>query len=112
VPASLAARWSIAAIFNEALTYEFTHMLAAAYITAGFLVAGVFAVAFLHGEVGPLPPPGLGDPVHSGGDRRALADDDRRHVARDMFQEMRVKFAAIETVWTTGPDRPETSWGD
>jgi cytochrome bd-type quinol oxidase subunit 1 len=32
-------------------------------------------------------------------------------VARDMFQEMRVKFAAIETVWTTGPDRPETSWG-
>src|SRR4029450_2973051 len=34
----------IAAIFNPAVRYEFPHMLASAYMTAGFLVAGGSAV--------------------------------------------------------------------
>src|SRR5947199_292744 len=42
----------IAAIFNNAVWYEFPHMLAAAYMTAGFLIAGVFAVAHLRGNWG------------------------------------------------------------
>ena len=42
----------IAAIFNQAWLYEFPHMLAAAYMTAGFLIAGVFAVAQLRGNWG------------------------------------------------------------
>jgi hypothetical protein len=151
VPASLAARWSIAAIFNEALIYEFTHMLAA-YITAG-LVAGVFAVpsygtllnAVWDRRCPSQNEPGRGPSDSAGRDRAPTAPPDstnyryagkwdRYHrlglailftavaivaplqmmigdtVARDMFQEMRVKFAAIETVWTTGPDKPETSW--
>jgi cytochrome d ubiquinol oxidase subunit I len=40
----------LAAIFNPATFYEFLHILAAAYMTAGFLVAGVFAMAKLQGH--------------------------------------------------------------
>jgi cytochrome d ubiquinol oxidase subunit I len=32
-------------------------------------------------------------------------------VARTVFQEMPIKFAAIEIVWTTGPDQPEIILG-
>jgi cytochrome bd ubiquinol oxidase subunit I len=101
----------IAAIFNQALAYEFPHMLAAAYMTAGFLVAGVYAMARLRGNwhryhrLGfaiPFTVAAIVAPV------QMLIGDT---VARTVFQQMPVKFAAIEIVWTTGPDQPEILLG-
>jgi cytochrome bd ubiquinol oxidase subunit I len=39
-----------AALFNDHLWYEFTHMYLAGYMVAGFLVAGVYAWAWLKGR--------------------------------------------------------------
>jgi cytochrome bd ubiquinol oxidase subunit I len=39
-----------AALFNDHLWYEFTHMYLAGYMVAGFLVAGVYARSWLHGR--------------------------------------------------------------
>jgi cytochrome d ubiquinol oxidase subunit I len=39
-----------AALFNDHLWYEFTHMYLAGYMIAGFLVAGVYAAAWLKGR--------------------------------------------------------------
>jgi cytochrome bd ubiquinol oxidase subunit I len=39
-----------AALFNDHLWYEFTHMYLAGYMVAGFLVAGVYASAWLKGR--------------------------------------------------------------
>jgi len=38
------------ALFNDHLWYEFTHMYLAGYMVAGFLVAGVYAAAWLKGR--------------------------------------------------------------
>ena len=40
----------LAAIFNAATKYEVPHMLLAAYMVAGFVVASVYAVAMLEGR--------------------------------------------------------------
>ena len=53
-------------------------MLLAAYMVAGFIVAGVYAVGLLRGPAGPAPPAGAGDPVHRRRDRHAGADLRRR----------------------------------
>jgi cytochrome d ubiquinol oxidase subunit I len=101
----------IAAIFNQAVAYEFPHMLAAAYMTAGFLVASVYALARLRGHWGryerlgfaiPFTPAALVAPL------QMLIGD---FVARSVFQQMPIKFAAIELVWTTGPNKPEIILG-
>ena len=41
---------AMAALFTPALTYEFWHFLLAIYITAGFVIASVYAVAWLRGR--------------------------------------------------------------
>src|SRR4029079_5347490 len=40
--------WAV--IFNNAMPYETVHMLVAAYLVGGFLVASVYAVAYLKGR--------------------------------------------------------------
>src|SRR3954463_12035848 len=39
-----------AAIFNDMLPYEFAHMILAAYLTAGFVVASIYVVGWLRGR--------------------------------------------------------------
>jgi len=101
----------IAAIFNPALAYEFPHMLAAAYMTAGFLVAGVFAMARLHGNWDRYHRLGFAIPFTVAAIVAPLQMMIGDTVARTVFQQMPVKFAAIEIVWTTGPDKPEIILG-
>ena len=38
------------AIFNRALSYEVPHMILAAYMVTGFLIASVYAVGMLKGQ--------------------------------------------------------------
>ena len=50
-------------IFNPAVPYEVPHMILAAYLVTGFLVASVYAVGMLRGPARPLPPPRPADPA-------------------------------------------------
>ena len=81
---------------------QYWHFIAAAYMTAGFLVAGVYAVGWLRGRrdryhrlgfLVPFTVAAIVTPI-----QLALGDG----LARSVFQEQPVKFAAIEIVWTTG----------
>jgi cytochrome bd ubiquinol oxidase subunit I len=101
----------IAAIFNSAVKYEFPHMLAACYMTAGFLVAGVFAMARLRGNWDRYHRLGFAIPFTLAAIVAPLQMMIGDTVARTVYQEMPIKFAAIEIVWTSGPDQPEIILG-
>jgi cytochrome d ubiquinol oxidase subunit I len=101
--------WAV--IFNDAMPLMAAHMVVAAYVVGGFLVASVYAFAMLRGRrdryhrvafiiaftVGAVAIPiqmGVGDSL-----------------ARWVFENQPVKFAAIELVPQTGSDVPETLFG-
>jgi cytochrome d ubiquinol oxidase subunit I len=94
-------------IFNGATPYEVPHMILAAYMVAGFMVASVYAVGMLRGRrdryhrLGfaiPFTIAAIATPIQLGvGDTaaRAIADDQP------------AKFAAMEYVTETGPNQTE-----
>ena len=94
-------------IFNRATTYEVPHMILAAYMVAGFLVASVYAVGMLRGRrdryhrVGlmiPLAVACLATPV------QIFVGD---VAARGIAEHQPAKFAAMEYVTETGPNQDE-----
>jgi cytochrome d ubiquinol oxidase subunit I len=98
-------------IFNEAMPYEAAHMLVAAYLVGGFLVASVYAVSMLRGRrdryhrlgfIIPFTVAAIATPM-----QMAVGDT----LARWVYSEEPVKFAAIELVPTTSSDVPETLLG-
>ncbi|HVI38824.1 MAG TPA: cytochrome ubiquinol oxidase subunit I, partial [Gaiellales bacterium] len=98
-------------IFNGAFWYEALHMLLAAYMIAGFTVAGVYAVGLLRGRNDRLHRLGLVIPLTVA----AIATPVQIFVgdvaAREVFQNEPAKFAAIEMVPTTSTHVPETLLG-
>jgi cytochrome bd ubiquinol oxidase subunit I len=97
----------LAAIFNNATPYEVPHMILAAYIVTGFLVASVYAVGMLRGRrdrrhrVGFLIPftlAAIATPIQF-----AVGDTAARSIAADQP----VKFAAMECVQKTHRDVTE-----
>jgi cytochrome d ubiquinol oxidase subunit I len=97
--------------FNQAFWYEFVHMFLAAYVVAGFVVAGVYAVGLLKGlrdryhRMGFLIPftvAAVVTPV------QVLVGD---VVTREVFHREPVKFAAIEALQHTRDHVPETLGG-
>ncbi|MGE5719273.1 MAG: cytochrome ubiquinol oxidase subunit I [Nocardioidaceae bacterium] len=98
-------------IFTPLVRSEFLHMIGASYMTAGFLVASVYAVGWLRGRrdryhrlgfLVPFTVAALVTPAQ-------LVVGDA--LARDVYQHQPVKFAAIEIVWKTGADQPEYLFG-
>lgn len=99
------------AIFNKAFPYEAVHMLVAAYLVGGFLVASVYAAGMLRGRR---------DHYHRLGFTIAftvaaiatplqmLVGDE---VTRWVYNNEPTKFAAIELVPETADDVPETLLG-
>ena len=88
-------------IFNGAVGYEVPHMLLAAYLVAGFLVASVYAVGMLRGRrdryhrLGLLIPftvAAIATPIQF-----VVGDTAARAIAKDQP----VKFAAMECVQKT-----------
>ena len=67
------------AIFNRATAYEVPHMILAAYLVTGFLVASVYAVGMLRGRRDRHHRLGLLDPAHGRRDRDADPVRRRRH---------------------------------
>ena len=101
--------WKV--IFNDAMPLEAAHMVVAAYLVGGFLIASVYAVAMLRGRtdhyhrlgfVIPFTIAAIATPV-----QMAVGDT----LARWVYNNQPVKFAAIELVPQTGSDVPETLLG-
>jgi cytochrome d ubiquinol oxidase subunit I len=101
----------LAVFFNRAFWYESIHMLLAAYIVAGFLVAGVYATGLLRGRrdryhrLGFLVPFTVAAAVMP---LQILVGD---MAARQVFHQEPAKFAAIEVLPRTGNHVPETLGG-
>ena len=89
------------ALFNKAVAYEAPHMILAAYMVAGFLVASVYAVGMLRGRrdrhhrlglLIPLTLAAIVTPIQLG-----VGDTAARSIADDQP----IKFAAMECVQKT-----------
>jgi cytochrome bd ubiquinol oxidase subunit I len=98
-------------IFNDAWPYEASHMLVAAYLVGGFLVASVYAVGMLKGRrdryhrlgfLIPFTVAAVATPI------QMLVGDT---LARWVYNNEPTKFAAIELVPETDSDVPETLLG-
>ena len=66
-------------IFNPAVPYEVPHMILAAYLVTGFIVASVYAVGMLRGRRDRYPPPRAADPADGRVHRDADPVRGRRH---------------------------------
>ena len=95
------------ALLSKALAYEAPHMILAAYMVAGFLVASVYAVGMLRGRrdrhhrlglLIPLTLAAIATPIQLG-----VGDTAARAIAKDQP----VKFAAMECVQETHSDVTE-----
>jgi cytochrome d ubiquinol oxidase subunit I len=101
--------WNV--IFNKAMPYEASHMLVAAYLVGGFLVASVYAAGMLRGRrdryhrlgfIIPFTVAAIATPV-----QMVVGDT----LARWVYENEPIKFAAIELVPKTESDAPETLLG-
>jgi cytochrome d ubiquinol oxidase subunit I len=98
-------------IFNDSMPLQSLHMILAAYVVGGFLVASVYAFGMLRGRrdryhrVGfiiPFTVAAIAMPIQMG-----VGDS----LARWVYNNQPIKFAAIELVPTTTSDVPETLFG-
>ncbi len=98
-------------IFNPAVPYEVPHMILAAYLVTGFLVASIYAVGMLRGRrdryhrlglLIPLTVACIATPIQF-----AVGDTAARAIANDQP----IKFAAMECVQTTSTDVTEYIYG-
>ena len=98
-------------IFNDAFGYEAAHMLLAAYVVAGFTVAGIYAVGMLRGRRDRYHRLGLLLPLTVA----AIVTPVQIYVgdvaAREVHQNEPAKFAAIEALAETGTHVPEVLGG-
>jgi cytochrome d ubiquinol oxidase subunit I len=98
-------------IFNPAVPYEVPHMILAAYLVTGFLVASIYAVGMLRGRrdrihrlglLIPLTVACIATPIQF-----AVGDTAARAIAKDQP----IKFAGMECVQTTSTDVTEYIYG-
>ncbi len=98
-------------IFNPAVPYEVPHMILAAYLVTGFVVASVYAVGMLRGRrdrvhrlglLIPLTVACIATPIQF-----AVGDSAARAIAKDQP----IKFAAMECVQKTSTDVTEYLFG-
>ncbi len=101
----------MAALFTRALGYEFWHFTTALYLTAGFVIASVYAVAWLRGRRDryvrlafgvPFAVAALMTPVQ-------LVTGDLS--ARALVTDQPTKFAAMEISWVSRDHNPEVIGG-
>ena len=97
--------------FNDAFWYEAVHMLLAAYVVAGFTVAGVYAVGMLRGRRDRYHRLGLLMPLTVGAIAIPLQIVMGDFIARYIFNTEPAKFAAIEGLSRTGTHVPEVLGG-
>jgi cytochrome d ubiquinol oxidase subunit I len=101
--------WKV--IFNPAVSYEVPHMILAAYLVTGFLLAGIYATGMLRGRrdrlhrlglLIPLTVACIATPIQF-----AVGDTAARAIAHDQP----IKFAGMECVQHTSTDVTEYIFG-
>jgi cytochrome d ubiquinol oxidase subunit I len=101
----------LSVVFNPAVPYEVPHMILAAYLVTGFLVASIYAVGMLRGRrdrhhrlglLIPLTVACIATPIQF-----AVGDTAARAIAEDQP----IKFAAMECVQQTSTDVTEYIYG-
>jgi cytochrome bd ubiquinol oxidase subunit I len=94
-------------LFNPAWSYEVPHMILAAYMVAGFLVASIYAVGMLRGRRDRLHRLGLLIPLTIA----LIATPVQLFVgdtaAREVADNQPAKFAGMECIQQTGTDQTE-----
>ncbi len=98
-------------IFNRAFPYEALHMLVAAYLVGGFMIASVYAVAMLRGRRDRYHRLGFLIAFSVAAVAAPLQIVVGDTVARALYRDDPVKFAAIELVNRTQRDAPEVIGG-
>ena len=101
----------IAALFTPALGYEFWHFIVAIYMTAGFAVASVYAVAWLRGRRDHYQRLAFAVPFTIAAALTPVQLVIGDLSARALVQDQPAKFAAIEVTWTTRDHNPEVIGG-
>ncbi|MDQ1395726.1 MAG: cytochrome bd ubiquinol oxidase subunit [Acidimicrobiaceae bacterium] len=101
----------LAVFFNRAFWYESLHMLLAAYIVAGFMVAGVYATGMLKGRRDRYHRIGFLIPFMVASAAMPLQILVGDLAAREVFHNEPAKFASMEILPTTGDHVPETLGG-
>jgi cytochrome d ubiquinol oxidase subunit I len=97
--------------FNRAFWYEAIHMLIAAYMVAGFIVAGVYAIGLLKGRRDRHHRLGLAIPFAVAAVAAPVQILVGDVAAREVFHNEPAKFAALEMLPTTGTHVPEKILG-
>jgi cytochrome d ubiquinol oxidase subunit I len=93
-------------IFNGATWYEVPHMLLAAYMVTGFLLASVYAVGMLRGRRDHYMRLGFAIPFIVAAIAAPIQIGVGDVAAREVVKQQPAKFAAMEFVTETGPQRP------
>jgi cytochrome d ubiquinol oxidase subunit I len=101
----------VAAIFNDALPYEFVHFVLAAYMAAGFTVASIYVVGWLRGRRDRYHRLGILIPFTFAAVATPLQLVVGDTIARWVANNQPAKFAAMEVVTTSGADQPEIILG-
>jgi len=99
------------AIFTAALGYEFWHLVVALYMTAGFMVASVYAVAWLRGRRDHYTQLGFAVPFTIGAVLAPVQVVIGDVATRAVFADQPAKFAAMEVTWRTQAQNPEVVGG-
>ena len=98
-------------IFNPAVPYEVPHMILAAYLVTGFLVASIYAVGMLRGRRERIHRLGLLIPLTVASIVTPIQFMVGDTAARAIAKDQPVKFAAMECVQTTSTHVPEYIYG-
>ena len=93
-------------IFNGATWYEVPHMLLAAYMVTGFLLASVYAVGMLRGRRDAYMRLGFTIPFVVAAIAAPIQIGVGDVAAREVVKQQPAKFAAMELITETGPQRP------
>ena len=101
----------IAAIFNDALPYEFIHFVIGAYMAAGFTVASIYTVGWLRGRRDRYHRLGILIPFTVAAIATPLQFVAGDSTARAVYKDQPAKFAAMEVVTQSGPDQTEIIFG-
>jgi cytochrome bd ubiquinol oxidase subunit I len=97
----------VSVFFNAATPYETAHMVLAAYMVTGFVIAGVYAVGLLRGRRDRYHRLGFAIPFTIAGICAPLQVMMGDIIARFVASNQPVKFAAMEYVARTGDNVPE-----
>jgi cytochrome d ubiquinol oxidase subunit I len=101
----------ISVIFNDAMPLMAAHMVLAAYVVGGFLVASVYAFAMLRGRQDRFHRIGFLIPFSVAAAAIPIQMGVGDSLARWVYNNQPIKFAAIELVPKTSSDVPETLLG-